>query len=421
MVSLFSGWGFGKKSAKRYTRDYGTGSTGVDSDPVAETIKEYLESDPEFASNVRRFVDNVMIKAPRLVSTGAARSTVEGYMEQLKNVRYYKLLRAAMYQLIWNGNAFLEIKFKGKQLKELYSIDPETITIVMTEDGREVAYYEQHIKGSPIAIFQPDEIIHISIDHLDSGIWGKSFIKPLQESLKRKAVAESYLEWLIAKNKTSPIIAVKAGTQMDEDMWERIIAELDEKSDDPDLYQIIGLMAEDQVEIIRIFSFDDMDKILKYIDTQNNKIMNMLQVPPIIAGTVDNSNRSNSEIQARLVFYNTIKAFQNLIKEELDYEMLRKLWWRGVEFKFSEVDERMNVELIKLAKSMRVDLNMTENAVEEFLKMHGFHLPDVDKLFDEVPVDAEYDINDAESRQPRDKTGIPQNEAQMLSDREAGM
>lgn len=427
MVNLFKGWFAGKKSAKRFTVDYGYGKQPIQPDASVEGLKGYLESDPDLAANVRRFVDNVLIEAPKIIAVPGetvALSTVKSYNEQLKDVRFYKAMRAAVYHLVWHGNAFMEVKFNGKKLKELYNIDPETMEILKSEDGNTVLGYEQRVNGSPIAEFQPEEILHLSIDNLDSGVWGNSFIKSLKATLLRKEIAEYYLQWLIQNDKFSPIISVKG--ELTEDVWQHIISQINAKAVDPNYMQIINMFPDDKIEMLRIFTTDDFDRIQNYINEQKTQIMTLLQVPPIIAGTVDNSNRSNSEIQARLVFYNTIKAFQNLITEELDFELLRKLDWRRVQFKFPSIDQRVDIDALKIAKTMRADLGFTQEAVQEYLKENGFKIPNVEKMFEEV-VDTSPSAenngvsDDRPSREPRDKSGLVQNEERRLEDTQMGM
>jgi hypothetical protein len=429
MANIFSRLRFGRKSAKRHSADYSRGTEPIQYDETSSALKDFLSTDPDLAANVRRFVDNVLIESPTVVPRDddkVANSTIKKYNEQLREVRFYKIMRAAMYNLVWNGNAFFEIKFNGTKLKEMYAIDPETIKIVKNPNTDEVVRYEQEVSGSKVAVFQPDEIIHISIDHLDTAEWGKSFMKPLHATLVRKEIAEFYLQWLIQNDKFAPIVNVKSDV-LNVDQWNQITDQINLKKVQPDFLQIINTFPDDMIELIRIFNTDDFDRIQGYINEQKKQIMTLLQVPPIIAGSVDDSNRSNSEIQARLVFYNTIKAFQNLVKEELDIEMLTKLKWNKVQFKFPEVDERANVELLKLAKTMKDDLRFTEDAILAFLKDNGFKIPKVEKIFEDPEVIMEGqgsgsdNNNEAPSREPRDKSGLTKNEGQRLDDRKAGV
>lgn len=400
---------FGKKSAKRFTVDFSNRNGPIQS-PSTESLKEFIFNDPDLASNIRRFVDNVLIEAPRLVKTDDSKiadSTLKSYNKQLEDVRFYRLLRAAIYQLLYNGNAFFEIKFSGKKLKEMYNIDPETVKIVVDEHGEPIKYI-QSVSGSPEVIFYPDEIIHISIDNLDSGIWGNSFISSLRDTLKRKEIAESYLQWLIQNNKFAPIVNVKAEI-LDDTYWERVVNQINFKSIDPDFVQVINTLPEESVDKIYLYTPEYFDKILKYIDRQKEKILAVLQVPPIISGIVDNSNRSNSEVQARLVFYNTIKAFQNILAEELNYEMLGKLKWTGVKFKFKSIDQRTDIDSIKIARTMK-EMGFKNEVIKNFLIDNGFKITDIDEIFDTIPTNIKKDIDSYESREPRDKAGLPEKE-----------
>lgn len=412
------------KSAKRRTPDYFMRETPIS---VADNIdlKEYTKEDPDLAANIRRFVDNALPQVPKLIASegeSVAESTIKGYLQQLKDVRFYKLMRKVVYDLLWNGNAFLEIKFNGKNLKEMYSIDPEYME-VKKNSKEEVVQYVQNINGESAIKFSPDEIIHITIDHLDTGVRGHSFISSLKTALLRKEIAESYLQWVIENNNLAPIINVKADN-LDDEQWSRIIDQLNIKSKNPNLRQVIESAREDQIELIHLFTTQDFEAIHKYIDKQKEQIITVMQVPPIISGTVDNSNRSNSEIQARLVFYNTIKSFQQLIKEELDFEMLKKLKWNKVEFKFENLDQRVDIEAVKLAKTFR-ELGYTKEAVHSYLKENGIT---IEQDFEEVPemdqlqgTSTDQNSNEFASREPRDKSGLVQKEEERISDKQAGV
>ena len=436
MVNFF-GLSFGKKSAKRFTVDYLKNRQNLQGDADAILLKDYLDTDPDLAANVRRFVDNVLIEKPEVIAdedSNVSVSMLKNYNKQLSDVRFYKLMRAALYNLIIYGNAFFEVKFTGRKLREMYVIDADSMRIVKN-DADVVVGYEQWIGGAPVVKFQPDEIVHITIDHMDTSEWGHAFLKPLKQALHRKDIAEYYLQWLIENNKLAPVINIKAD-DMNEEAWAHTISQFNAKNKDPDLYQIINSFKEDNIELLRIFTTEDFDRITKYIEEQKRQIFTLLQIPPIVSGVMDNSNRSNSEIQARLVFYNTLRAFQNLVLEELNFEMIRKLKWKNVKFKFKAMDERVNIDTIKIAKSLRQDLAFTKEAIEEYLKENGFKIPKVEKLFEDDDVDLtgpEERISEKEnddnqnknseppSREPRDKSGLVKSEAQRLEDRNMGV
>lgn len=431
LTRLASRMNFGAKTARRHTVDIAYRDMEMPNPDRGDTLKlkDYISSDPDLAAAMRKFVDNVLIEMPTIIKSSKstlADSTIEGYNEQLKDVRFYRKLRNAVYSLLFSGNAYLEIKFSGKKLRELYNIDPDTINITVNDAGEPVKY-TQRIKGHPPVEFMPEEIIHLTIDHLETSEWGMAFLKPLKSALYRKQVAESYLEWLVANNKFAPLIKTKTIDTMQIDEMARVRADIETTTMDPNRLPFLNFGPDEDLETMRIFTTEDFNTIIAYIEKQKDAIITLLQIPPIIAGTVDNSNRSNSEIQARYVFYNTIHAFQNLIAEELNFEMIKnKLNWRGAEIQFSEMDKGTEADLLKIAKTMKQDLNFSEDAIEEYLRQNGFKLPKVDKLFEEIILDEPTNAsgensNESPSREPRSKRGIPENEEKRLEDRQMGV
>jgi len=425
MVKLPSFLRFGAKTARRHTTDFNQKNTNKTNPDNALTIKlkDYVSTDPDLASGMRKFVDNLLIEMPLIIKQSKSKtadSTIDNYNQELKDVRFYRRMRNAAYSLLYNGNAFFEIRFTGKKLKELYNIDPDTMRIETNASGEPIKYV-QELASSKVE-FMPEEIIHLTIDHLETGEWGLAFLKPLENALFRKEVAEAYLASLIENNKFAPLIKAKTSESMTPEELGRIRAEIQATSSDPNRYHFLNFGAEDDLELIHLFTTDNFTDINTYIQKQRDAILTVLQVPPIISGTVDNSNRSNSEIQARFVFLNTIKAFQNLVVEELNFEMLRKLNWKGVQFKFSETDARNETDIVKIAKSLKQDLNFTNEAILEYLSKNGFKIPEVEKVFEDIVEEADVtNSKDFPSREPRYKTGIPENEVLRDEDKEMGV
>jgi capsid portal protein len=199
---------------------------------------------------------------------------------------------------------------------------------------------------------------------------------------------------------------------------------MDVAAKDPSKINLLNIDVQEAMELYKLYTTESFNDLLAYIQKQKEAIINLVQVPPIVAGTVDNSNRSNSEIQARYTFYNTIKAFNNIIKEELDSEFLPKIGWKGVEFKFGETDRRNETDILKNAKVLREDLHFTQDAVLEYLKQNGFKIPEVKKIFDEKMEEInkpQSNSSDFPSREPRSKSGIPKNEATRIEDKQMGV
>jgi hypothetical protein len=421
MANLFTRLKRAFKSADRRTVDVIYGDTPVPNPDDNTFLKTATKEDPELAANVRRFIDNALQSVPKVVPKGTkkvSKTKIVDYNEQLSDVRFYKLLRKVFYDLIWNGNAFLEVKFSGTKLREMYNIDPETITI--KQKNGVVEKYIQTI-GDKETTLKKENIVHLSVDHLDTGVWGTSFISSLTNAVNRKHIAEDYLAFILAGNKLAPIVDVKADN-LDDITWSHIINQINMKAVDPNLNQVINTNIDDRIELIHLFNTDNFDDITKYIQRQTEMILTVLQVPPIISGAIDDSNRSNSEVQARLVFYNTIKAFQNLVAEELNFELLKqKLKWDNVIFKFESIDTKSETDVVKNAKAMR-ELGYTQEAIHEYMIKNGVVIKeDFEEVEGLEKLGKPENSDEFASREPRDKSGLVEKEADRIEDRQMGV
>lgn len=410
-------FGFGKKKAIRHVSDASGATQDETTNPTDSSIKEFLDSDAVLVSNMRRLVDNILIESPEIEPIKGkkiAEKRISAYNEQLDKLKFYKLLRSGMYGLIWNGNMFFEYNQVGDKLTELYVIDPETIKITRDKYGNVVNY--KQVTSSGDIILNKDRIIHITMDHISTGVWGQSFIKPLEFVLNRKKVAENYLAGMLYH--LSPVIYVEANFT-DEEEAVRVKNEMRVIRDPTDPLKIITVLPGEKVGRSELGSTAYFEAVQSYIDTQNDEIIRILQTPPIVAGTVDNSNRSNSEIQARYVFANTIFAWQNFLVKELNNELIKRLGWKDVTFSFPVTDEReMEQALIRASKFK--ELGYSQDAIHKYLEEAGIKI-DPDFIEEMAAPTAKKDINDMPSRQPRPSTGIPQNEEARLNARANGM
>lgn len=408
--------GFGKKKAQRHV----LGASGAQSDetvsPTNESIKKFLDEDAVLASNLRRLVDNVLIEAPEIEHMNGKKvpqAKLDNYNEQLNDVRFHKIMRSGLYGLIWNGNLFFEYHQVGNRLTELYVIDPETVKVIRDRKG-DVLEYKQKTSSGDITL-NKNRIIHITMDHISTGVWGQSFIKPLEYVLNRKRTAENYLAGMIYH--LAPVVYLKTDS-LDEEEAIRVRNELRSVRDPTDPLKLITLGKDEDVGRSELGSTAYFDAIQSYIDTQNDEIIRILQTPPIVAGTVDNSNRSNSEIQARYVFANTIFAWQNFLVKELNNEVIKRLGWKDVTFSFPVTDEREMEQALIRANKFK-ELGYSQDAIHEYLERAGIKIK---ADFQEIETEAvKKDIDDMPSRQPRPSTGIPQNEEERLNARKNGM
>lgn len=404
----------GKKQATRKVAS----ASGLDVNEqtnASTTFLEYLDDDAVLNSNLKQLQDGVFVEPIRLdvpVDSKLSESKLEDYNEQLDRVNFAQKIKDA-YPALWhNGNIFFEMDVIGDRLIGLYEIDANSMKVKETDEG-EIIGYVQEGQGIAKVEFPKEKILHIRAPSLKTGALGQPLLTPLKYPLARKVTAENFLSGMVAN--LQPLIYLNLTDSTDEAIKD-IQKELKAAKDPLNPLKIITLLENEDVGRVDTGTTSDFKTIFDYIDRQNDEIIRVVQIPPIVAGTVDNSNRSNSEIQERAVFGRTASAWQNFFVNALQQEFLNKIKWTDVKFEFPIEDERKQEAALVRATKLK-DLGYSQEAIHKVLIENGIK---VEEDFQEMDIEGGEPINEDlsqyESRKPRPKDGIPQNEAQRQND-----
>jgi hypothetical protein len=398
----------GKKQAVRnVSTATGTNRNESTSSPNADYIN-FIDNDAVLNSNLRQLQDGVFENYPRI--DDAENTKADEYNKQLEKTGFGKKFKNQFVSLWHEGNMFFEVDVVGNKLIGFYEIDANTIKTIESDKGEIISYTQTGVGNKDINL-PVNKIIHIKAPSLRTGVRGKALLTPLKYPLNRKQTAENYLAGII--DNLHPLLFLELG-ESDDDQVTAIQNELRAKREPLDQLKIISLLTDEKVGRVDTGTTDNFEAIRNYINDQNDEIIRVVQIPPIVAGTVDNSNRSNSEIQERAVFGRTAKAWQNFFIDELNRQFEEKVGWKNFSFEFPETDDRKKEAALVRASKFK-ELGYTPEAIHSTLVEAGFK---IEKEFVE-PEELNgitKDINDMPSRAPRPKEGIPQNEAQRQQD-----
>lgn len=404
-------WKLGKKTATRTI----FGATGVDTEkPAASDVnfKQFIQDDAVLNSNLKQLTDAIFEFYPQVDSIDENKaSLVKERNEQLKKVNFGQKLKDNFASLWHSKGMFFEIVMNGTKLKEFYMIDADTIKLTENDVGTITKIVQTQPDGDKELSL--DRIIHIKPPSVNTGSLALPLLTPLKYPLERKLFAQNTQAGLVAN--LNPLLYLNL-IETDDIQVKAIQNELRAKKDPLDPMKIISLLEDEKVTRLDTGTTQAFEDLNIYIDRQNDEIVRVVQIPPIVAGTVDNSNRSNSEIQERAVFGRTVSAWHNWYIEQLDLAMIKFAKWEDTFFEFPETDERKQEQAIIRASKLR-ELGYSNEAVHDVLIQSGIKIK---PEFEEMETDIAKDKGEFESRQLRDKSGIPQNEAQRQQDVQNG-
>lgn len=308
------------------------------------------------------------------------------FRAMLKRSRWTKLQRQLLLNSILYNNFFVEIEMKNGKAWKCYLLDAETMEIKHDEYGNVQGYIQRPKDGSAMINFKEDEVWHFSIEGASSQLWGEIDMKALFRTINTKNFIEKFINWLSSTNQWRNIIKVK---NVSDDDLRQFMADYMASQDDPN----IPLMMNGEFEQDVLRTFQEAKDLIEVLTYMRHKICMHFQVPPIVVGVVDNSNRSNSEMEYKIFQMNN-EALRKLYAEEFNNEFVPLCGYRDIEFCWSPIDKRSEKDAVEIALNFS-KMGMKNDAIETFLRKSGFEFSE-EGIFDE-PTSAELIEADTES------------------------
>lgn len=249
-----------------------------------------------------------------------------------------QLLRNVVTDLMLFGDAYLEVVSLLGQPVALYTLDATTMTVIADQHG-EVLGYSQDVDGVRSAKFDPDQVIHISLDAPRGGVYG---VSPAQKALLPVTA------WLF---------------------WEATLKECGRRGDPPRVHIDLKQYQEKEVQLFReqyrvynlgpkavgepvittgdgVVSVLDGRKVTDYLDATRqlrDEIISTFGVPPSKLGIIETGNLGGGtgEAQDKSFRVNTIIPVSNLVLEKLNYRLVQAGFGiDGWHLEFKEIDFR---------------------------------------------------------------------------------
>ena len=350
--------------------------------PNLDTVIEVFRNEPTVKAAIRSLVDEIIKNNYIIKASPTLKKAIEKELND--KYRFKQLLRKLVYNSMLYQNVFIEIVYKNNQPQEMHILETSQMEIYSDKHG-EVSHYVQN-KGDEHVTFSTEECIHISLDNVTSMLWGEVDMKTLYKTVALKNEIENFLVRQFKYNKFRDAYSIKNANDA---QVKDFINQLKEGRDYPDRELVI----DGDIEKIAGRQIDDLNTLVELLNYTRQQILTLLRVPPIIAGIPDNSNRSNSEVQARKAFDGRVLSIQRDISEEITNELFPKLGWKLAEFMFAPIDKRAEKDDIEIIKVL-ADMGLDDESLLQLIRDTGIQIRDGAKFEKPEPIIPKEDKED---------------------------
>lgn len=328
------------------------------------TALKLVRNDPVVRAAIIKLVDKVVESGWRLQPINGNKKSREKALEQkLKEVRFDRLIRKIVFNLVMYNNAFVEVRMKGGELSDINLLEAEFMRIDADSHGNVLGYYQevgQQGMGNPT--WKTEEVVHFKLDDFTTNLWSEFNVEAIYETVLIKDFARQMLSWLTGTNQFRPVMSVENtnSTKMKELL--SYLKALEKHVKKP-------LPVEGKLTVTSLQDPSIMEWILKVIAWCDTQIRMLLQVPDIAVGIADNGGRADGAEQRE--YLNTrVFNIHRLLEDDITYDLFPKIGFPKVEFVFGILDETVRTRVFENVQMMR-NSNFTEEAILEYMEAQG--------------------------------------------------
>lgn len=256
-----------------------------------------------------------------------------------------QLFRSTVTDLMVFGDGFLEIGDVAGLIAALWTLDSTTMSVGTDEHGVLSAYY-QDVDNGRTATFEPDEVIHISLDSPRGGVYGVSPTQKLLVTITTWLFAAACLKEYYRRGMPRDI-AVDLGkdtTPTEGERWrqEYNTGNLGPRNIGQPMITRLASPGIPAVPPVKEMSLNQIQQLLETMEKCRDEIISGFGLSPAEVGIIESGNlgSGSGEAQAKATHYGTVVPVQNILLEKLNYTLLTVRGIQGWHFEFGEVDYR---------------------------------------------------------------------------------
>jgi len=335
-----------------------------------DTLFAMYEADGTLFATINTFVNKTVSNGYRVESKN--KQLLDRVNKRLDDLGFEIVLPNLLRNMIVYGDAFLELEYRpqSEEVIKLHVLETTEMEVISDEHG-EVYGYRQRKGGKDPVDFTLDEVIHFKWLEFGGRLFGMSQLKPLTNTIKTKFFAESY-------NKTkfqnySPRVAWMA-KNASMDQMKDLISMLKAAKHEPHK----DIVIQGDIDFKPLIETNDDTNFIKLLEYLRTQILMTTQVPPIMLGLPDNSNRSNSDVQMR-AFESNVKSLQRPVSFTITKKLFPLLGYNNVQFVFNPLDKRNEKDDLEIAEKLAA-IGFDDETIVDFLKRAGLELREGAKI-----------------------------------------
>lgn len=310
-------------------------------------------------------------------------------------LNFDEVLNNILYSLTLHNICYLEV-VKKPSTAELHVLETTEMAINHDENGEILGYVQTPSK----VVWSPDDIVLFRARVIGSRLYPYSSLEPASRAFSNNIRASQYLNDIFLNMPPKLVWILKNATAEQRKLF---ISNLRVAKTNYDVDMVIN--AKEGAEVQRTTDKDTFSGLLNVLYYLREQVLVVTRVPDVWLGLSggDSSNRGDAEAKIT-AFESKVKWLQGRIESQMNRELLPKLGYNDIQFKFHGISLKDEKVHFQNAQIMRA-IGFRPEDVLFFLRDKGIKLPNDAEIEELVEQGAGGEMQDdtAPSRQRMDK------------------
>lgn len=294
-----------------------------------------------------------------------------------KETRLRKYINKMYFKGFFSGIVFVELipSVTGDRIVDLRVHDESRIRPNMGKYGQVTSFSRKEDDGTTTNFKNETEMVVMRVDHIIDSFWTHPKIVTLYNLIRLKQLVIEHIDMLFESNHFKKHFHAKNLSGDDVKAFINLIKKGMESRD-----KFLVTVGTEDMSAQAIADPRELNDYINLLNHISLRMLNTLDVPPIVGGVTDGTNRSSSASQTDVTFADAIIAFQRDLEEELNSVLLPAMGIEA-ELRHNPINQKSAEELVKTAVLLLTN-GADKKMMLEWLQSQGLDLPN--GLFDKA-------------------------------------
>lgn len=314
-----------------------------------------------------------------------SKDKIDKARETFFDFNFDEVLDTIIYSLLIYGDAFLELRKIGGEIKELWVLETSEMVIQYNENGKVVGYIQrprhapkegQKLKDDKR--WKPDNIIHFTYKKVGHTVFSETPLASVTRSFTTRLYAQNFLNSIFINLPPKLLFHLQGANKVQRGEFIETLR-LSKRNPHIDIVSYGPETSKIQFQDLTPQFNSGLMSVLEYL---REEVLAVTRVPGMLLGITDSdgANRGTGELMMA-PFEAHVKKIQHRISNKINRELMEKIGFKETKYRFNPLSHRDEGIVLENVEKLYA-IGAKPSGVAKYLHKHGMNILEEDDFME---------------------------------------